>query len=119
MLESLDAEFRAELGRLDDLFDRALHSGDSHKVDHILRSLDFQPSASDHSDSADLRSNICDGCTAKLRNLIDRLRRDEAAAKAEAEKRRMAELERQLECQQVWSPGFRTALIHSARPACT
>jgi hypothetical protein len=97
MLESLDAEFRAELGRLDDLFDCALKEklhniqiypynevvtevwlpGGSHPVDQILRGLDFQPSASsDHSDSIDLRSNICDGCTAKLRNLLGRLRRE-------------------------------------------
>ena len=54
-----------------------------------------------------------------VKKAVAKARQNEAAAKAEAEKRRMAELERQLECQQVWSPGFRTALKDSARPACT
>ncbi len=54
-----------------------------------------------------------------VKKAVAKARQNEAATKAEAEKRRMAELERQFECQQVWSQGFRTALLDSARPACT
>jgi hypothetical protein len=71
VLGSLKAEFNAELGRFDGSFAVATKSGDYRKVDEILRSLDFV-AVTGYSDSIDLRSDICESCSAKSRELLQR-----------------------------------------------
>ncbi len=45
-------------------------------MDQTLKCLQFAPILNDHTDSIDLRSTVCDSCTAKSRDLLSSLRSD-------------------------------------------